>query len=163
MSEISVLVHAIGASPEASLPERGLEQLVSARYLRIVTNGSPPRAAVFATGAIPREGAEGIEIHVRAGQLGLAYNERVSASATAVSVWAYRRFQLNTANGYLVVGTFAVTSTAAWIDTSLAIGKWGTMLFHFGAATLFWLGMVSLLCKLASAVLAFLLALWFRK
>ena len=46
---------------------------------------------------------------------------------------------------------------------SLAIGNTGAALFLFEPKTLGTLGFVSLIAKLLSAVLAFLLALWFKK
>jgi hypothetical protein len=164
MPETRAFVHAIGETAAASLPERGFEStLASAKYLRIVLQGSRSDAGVFEVNPVPREGASGTDIYLQPGQLSLKYDERVEASASPVTRWAYRRSQLNTPNGYLVLGTLAAASTAAWIDGSLAIGNLGTTLFLFSPATLGLLGAVSLCCKLLSALMAFLLALWFKK
>jgi hypothetical protein len=164
MPETQVFVHAIGTTAAVSLPQHGLDStLASARYLRIVLSGSPSRAGVFEVNAVPREGASGNDIYLQPGQFGLDYNARVAASASPVTRCAYRRSQLNTPSGYLVLGTLAAASTAAWIDGSLAIGNLGTTLFLLNSSTLGVLGGVSMFCKLLSAVMAFLLALWFKK
>ena len=118
---------------------------------------------MFEVSLVPREGASGTDIDLQPGQLGLAYDQRVEALVSPATRWAYRRSQLDTPTGYLVLGTLAVATTAAWIDGSLAIGNLGTKLFLFSPAALSVLGAVSLCCKLLSAVMAFLLALWFKK
>jgi hypothetical protein len=164
MSDTHAFVHAIGTTAAASLPQRGFESTVaSARYLRIALAASPSRTGVFEVSLVPREGASGTDIHLQPGQLGLAYNQRVEALVSPATRWAYRRSQLDTPTGYLVLGTLAVATTAAWIDGSLAIGNLGTKLFLFTPTALSVLGAVSLCCKLLSAMMAFLLALWFKK
>lgn len=164
MHEREVFVHTIGATAAASLPERGLDpEIASAKYLQIVLAGSPTRAGVFEVNAAVREGASGTDIYLQPGQLGLEYNQRVGALASPTTRWAYRRSQLHTPNGYLILGTFVVALTAAWIDGAFAIGNLGMTLFRFSAATLGVLGVVSLCCKLLSTLFAFLLALWFKK
>lgn len=163
MPETPVFVHAIGTTAAVSLPQHGLDPLASARYLRIALTGSRSRVGVFEVNAVPREGASGTDIYLQPGQLNLDYDERVAALASPVTRWAYRRSQLNSPNGYLILGTLAAALTAAWIDGSLAIGNLGTTLFLLSPATLSVLGVVSLGCKLLSALMAFLLALWFKK
>lgn len=118
---------------------------------------------MFEVDRVPREGASGLEIYMQPGQLGLNYDEFVKASASPVTHWTYRRSQLNTPNGYLVLGTLVAATTAAWIDGSIAIGNVGPQLFLFSPTTLGVLGAVSLACKLLTALMAFLLAWWFKK
>jgi hypothetical protein len=164
MPETNVFVHAIGTAASASLPQLGFDPtLASAKYLRIVRPGVPPHEGVFEVNAVPREGASEPDIYLQPGQLGLAYDEHVAVIASPATRWAYRRSQLATPTGYLVIGTLIAATTAAWIDGSMAIGNLGTKLFLFSPATLGMLGAVSLCCKLASALMAFLLALWFKK
>src|SRR6476659_1305459 len=156
-------VHSIGTIPGASLPERGLDPALSAsKHLRIALRSAPSRAGVFEVTA-RREGASGTNIYLQPGQLGLKWDERVEVSASPVGRWAYRLFQLNSPNGYLVLFTLAAACTAAWIDGTLAIGKSGSAFFWFTPETLAIFGVVSLFSKLVSAIAAFLLALWFKK
>jgi len=164
MPEPEIFAHAIGTTAAVSLPERGLEaELAAARYLRIALAGSPSRVGVFEVDKIPRVGAEGTDIYLQPGQLGLVYDEHVRVTASPVTRWAYRRSELNTPNGYLILGTFASALVVAGIDGSLAIGNLGTTLFEFDTATLGLFSMVSLFCKGLSAALAFLLAWGFKK
>lgn len=164
MAEIKITVRAKGVTPAASLAEFGVDPgLNSAKYLRVAITGTPRREEVFAVDPNRRQGATGIEIQVMPGQLGLTYNQSAAGFASPATPWAYRRSQLNTPTGRLVVGTLIAAWVAAWIDGSLAIGNTGTALFLFEAKTLSALGFASLIAKLVSAVLAFLLALWFKK
>jgi hypothetical protein len=74
-----------------------------------------PRAEFDATLRGPRFNASGTDIYLQPGQLGRKYDEHVEVSASPATRWAYRRSQLNTPNGYLVLGTLAAAATAAWI------------------------------------------------
>jgi len=165
MAEVKVSVHAKGTTPAASLAEFSVDPgLNSAQYLRIAVSGPPRREEVFAVDPNRRQGSSGNEIQVMAGQLGLKYNETAAGLASPATPWAYRRSQLrNTPTGRLVLGTLIAAWVAVWIDGSLAIGNTGATIFLFEAKTLGLLGFVSLTAKLISAVLTFLLALWFKK
>lgn len=165
MTRTAVVVHAIGDTAAVTLPERGEfdPKLDSPKYLRIELERDSSRAGVFEVARNPRAGAEGIEIHVQPGQLQLSVDDSRNAWAEPVSVWAYRWAQLGTPTGRLVLGTLAAATTAAWIDGSLAVGKLVADPIQLEPATLAVLGFVSMACKLASAVFAFLLALWFKK
>lgn len=165
MTEVKITVCAKGITPAASLAELGVDPvLASAKYLRIAVTGPPRREEVFAVDPNRRQGASGNEIQVMAGQLGLEFNKVAAGFASPATPWAYRRAQLlNTPNGRLVLGTLIAAWVAVWIDGSLAIGDKGVTLFLVEAKTLGVLSVVSLVAKLISAVLAFLLALWFKK
>lgn len=164
MTEVKITVRAKGVTPAASLAELGVDPgLNSAKYLRIAITGPPGRKEVFAVDPIRRQGSTGNEIQVMPGLLGLTYNQIATGLASPATPWAYRRSQLNTPTGRLVLGTLLAAWIAAWIDGSLAIGNTGAALFLFEPKTLGTLGFVSLIAKLLSAVLAFLLAWWFKK
>lgn len=164
MSKPVLSAHAIGSNAEATLPQFGSgSELASAKYLYIVRNDDTTKAGVFAVVSIPREGATD-DIHLQPGQLGLVYNQLVGVTATPTTRWAYRRAQLLTPNGLLVLAVLCVALLAAWIDGTLALGKLpGWTWMQFQASTLATMAAVSMACKLASPVLAFLLALWFKK
>ncbi len=164
MAEVKITVRAKGVTPAASLAEFGVDpELNSAKYLRVAITGTPRREEVFAVDPNRRQGTTGIEIQVMPGQLGLTYNQSAAGFASPATPWAYRRSQLNTPTGYLVLGTLLAAWVAAWIDGSLAIGDKGVTLLLLEAKTLGILNFVSLIAKLISAALAFLLALWFKK
>lgn len=164
MPEIKISVRAKGETAAATLAEFQVDSRIdSAKYLRIAVTGPPRREEVFAVDPNRRQGASGNEIQVMAGQLGLNYNANAAGFASPVTRWAYRRSQLNTPTGRLVLGTLIAAWIAVWIDGSLAIGTIGITLFWFSANALGVLGITSLIFKLLSAVLAFLLALWFKK
>jgi hypothetical protein len=161
-AKVEVFVHAIGETPKASLPERGFDAtLATARFLQIERPGSP-YAGIFEVDQLPRMGAYGMDIYLPPGQLGLSYDERVAMLAKPATLWAYRKSQLNTPTGRLIFALLVTSVTAAWIDGSLAIGKEGPLIM-IRSETLGWLTTVSAVCKGASAVFAFLLALWFKK
>lgn len=112
----------------------------------------------------PRPGSEGIEIYLQPGQLKLSYGEKADATAKEVSVWAYRFSQLSTPTGLLVLGTLLSALTTGWIDGSIAIGKDMTPpIFMIEQGTFAVLSAISMICKVATAVMAFFLALWFKK
>ena len=163
MPEVKVFLHALGAEPSASLPEHGLPSLAGARYLRLSRDDRPDLVDVFPVAHVPREGASGEDVYLQPGQLGLRYDQRVQAQASPATSWAYRRSQLRTPTGYLVLATLATAVVGAGIDGSLAIGKSGAILIHCSVATLSVFAAVSMTCKVAAAFFAFLLALWFRK
>ncbi|WP_411833412.1 hypothetical protein [Pseudoxanthomonas mexicana] len=145
----------------ASLPEYGSgSELPHAGYLRIVRKDDK-QSVLLAVDPNRRPGADG-EIYLRPGQLGLGHDEAVEVSAVPASAWAYRRAQLFTRNGGLVLGLLCTTLSSVCIDGSLALGDRGVALLTFEAATLGVFAAVSMACKSFSAVLAFLLALWFR-
>jgi len=163
MSEIKVFLHALGIEPSASLPANGLQELAGARYLRLRRDDLPGLVDVVQVARVPREGASGNQVYLQPGQLDLKYDQCVPAHASRASLWAYRRSQLRTPIGYLVLATLATAIVGAGIDGSLAIGKTGTILIHCSAAMLSALAAVSMACKILAAIFAFLLAIWFRK
>ncbi|HXE78524.1 MAG TPA: hypothetical protein VN614_09795 [Rhodanobacter sp.] len=163
MSEIGVFLHALGTEPSASLPGNGLQDLAGARYLRLRRDDVPGLTDVFQVARVPREGASGNRVYLQPGQLDLKYDQCVPARASRASLWAYRRSQLRTPTGYLVLATLVTALVGAGIDGSLAIGKSGTILIHCSTAMLSVLAAVSMTCKILAAVFAFLLAIWFRK
>lgn len=163
MSEVEVFLHALGTEPLASLPAHGLQDLAGAKYLRLRRDDLPELVDVFPVARVPREGASGNRVYLQPGQLDLKYDQCVRAQASPASLWAYRRSQLRTPMGYLVLATLATAIVGAGIDGSLAIGKSGTILIHCSAAMLAALTAVSMACKILAALFAFLLALWFRK
>lgn len=164
MPEIKISVRAKGATTAASLAELGVDsRLSSAKYLRIAVTGPPRREEVFAVDPIRRQGGSGNEIQILAGQLGLDYNQNAAGFASPVTRWAYQRSQLNTPTGRVVLGMLIAASITAWIDGSLAIGNIGITMFWWSAKTLGVLGFVSMISKVLTAVLAFLLAWWFKK
>lgn len=165
MAEIKISVRAKGATPTASLAEFSVDPgLNSAQYLRIAVSGPPRREEIFAVDPNRRQGASGNEIQVMAGQLGLKYNETAAGLASPATPWAYRRSQLlNTPSGRLVLGTLIAAWVAVWIDGSLTIGEKGLTLLLVEAKTLGVLNLVSMIAKLISAILAFLLASGFKK
>ena len=83
--------------------------------------------------------------------------------ASAATRWSYRRSQLRTTNGYLILATLASALTSAFINGSLALPKSGVQYFFLESETLGALGTNSWFCKMLTALLAFLLALWFKK
>jgi len=165
MAEVKVSVRAKGTTPAASLAERELDPgLNSAQYLRIAVSGPPRREEIFAVDPNRRQGASGNEIQVMAGQLGLKYNETAAGLASTATPWAYRRSQLlNTPTGRMVLSTLIAAWVAVWIDGSLAIGDKGLTLLLVDAKTLGVLNLVSMIAKLISAILTFLLASGFKK
>jgi hypothetical protein len=164
MSEANIMVEAAGSSPVVTVPENGFDKaLKSAKYLRISLQKDSSRTGIFEKNPTPREGASGNEIYVQPGQLGLGYGAREPAVASPATPWAYRRSQLKSPNGFLLLGTLASALISASIDGSVAIGKVGVHWFLFDATTLGALNAFSLLCRVATAVMAFLLALWFKK
>ncbi|HKZ09325.1 MAG TPA: hypothetical protein VJL61_01305 [Rhodanobacteraceae bacterium] len=163
MSEVAVFLHALGTEPSVSLPANGLKDLAGAKYLRLRRDDCQELVDVFPVARIPREGASGNHVYLQPGQLDLSYDQCVPAQASRASSWAYRRAQLRTSNGYLVLATLVTAIVGAGIDGSLAIGKSGAILIHCSTAMLSVLAAVSMACKILAALFAFLLALWFRK
>lgn len=156
-------LNAVRTETGVSLPERGLDAaVVSARYLQITRTGAAQAAGIFEVSEV-RKGASGIEVRVQPGQLGLKYGEKVKATVSPSTRWRYRRAQLSTPTGFLIVATLAVALAVAWIDGSIAIGNLGVRVVELEPRGLAILAGVSLLLKLVSATLAFLLALWFKK
>jgi hypothetical protein len=165
MAEVKITVRAKGVTPAASLAELGVDPgLNSAKFLQIAVTGPPSRKEVFAVDPNRRQGATGNEIQVMAGHLGLDFNKSAAGFASPATHWAYRRSQLiNTPSGRLLLGTLIAAWVAAWIDGSLAIGDKGVTLFVLEAKTLGTLSFVSLIAKMISAALAFLLAFLVKK
>jgi hypothetical protein len=161
-AKTKAFVLAIGETPKASLPEHGFDTtLGAAKYLHIERQGLD-YAGTFEVDPLRRPGASGMDIYLPPGQLGLNYNDHAAVLASPATRWAYRRAQLNTPTGRLIFATLVSSVTAAWIDGSLAIGKGGALIV-VSQETLDWLTGISTVCKGASAVFAFLLALWFKK
>jgi hypothetical protein len=164
MPESKVIVKAEGSSPVVTVPQNGFyPALRSASHLKITLEKYPTRNGIFEVNTTPREGAEGLDIYVQPGQLGLGYGESQSALASRATRWSYRLSQLRTPNGNLLLGTLASALISASIDGSLAIGKIGVQWFLIDAVTLDVLTAISMFCKIVTAVLAFLLAIWFKK
>jgi hypothetical protein len=158
------VARAVASSAEVTVPQYGSGSgFKENKYLHIVRRHDPQKAGVFVVSSAVREGATD-EIHVLPGQLGLGHDEVTEVVATPATAWAYRRSQLFTTNGRLVLGVLCVAFLSAWIDGTLALGKLehGAWL-RFQASTLDAMAFVSWVCKLASPMLAFLLALWFKK
>jgi hypothetical protein len=163
VSDAQLYARTIGATAEASLPERGSgSELAKEKYLRIVRKDDPSRSGIFPVNPALRAGGES-DIFLLPGQLGLEHDKRVEVSAASANAWAYRRSQLFTTNGFLVLGVLCLALSSVWIDGSLALGNLGLVIWKFKATTLGVLAAVSMGCKLLSAFLAFLLALWFKK
>lgn len=164
MSEAQVFARAIGSTAEASLPQYGNgSKLGKEKYLRIERKDDASRSGIFPVNSAVRPGGED-DIFLLPGQLGLAYDQRAEVVATPATPWAYRRSQLFTTNGCLVMAVLCVAFLSAWIDGTLALGKlenWAWL--RFQASTLDAMTFVSWVCKLVSPMLAFLLALWFKK
>jgi hypothetical protein len=163
VSDAQVFARAVGSTAEASLPERGNgSELAQAKYLRIMRKDDATSSGIFPVNPVVRAGADG-DIFLLPGQLGLEHDKRVEVSAASATAWAYRRSQLLTTNGYLVLGVLCMALGSVWIDGSLALGNLGLVIWKFKATTLSMLAAVSMGCKVISAFLAFLLALWFKK
>jgi hypothetical protein len=164
MPESVIYVKAVGSSPVVTVPALEFDPaLQSAKYLRIALQSNPSKSGIFEVNPVPRGGASGGEIYVLPGQLGLDYDKREAVLASPATRWSYRRSQLRTTNGFLLLGTLASALISASIDGSLAVGKIGVSWFILDAATIDVLTAFSMLCKIVTAVLAFLLALWFKK
>jgi hypothetical protein len=165
MSTTNVIAYARGETAAVTLPSNPKfnPPFASPQYLSIALVSDASRRGVFEVSKTPRAGAEGIEIYLQPGQLQLKYAERVEATATEVSVWAYRLSQLNTPNGRLVVGTAITAITAALIDGSITAGNYmKPPVFVLEAQTFAVLSGISMFCKIATAGMAFLLARWFK-
>lgn len=161
-----VLAYARGETAAVTLPSNPqfAPPLNSPKYLSIVLVSDSSRRGVFEVSKTPRAGANGIEIYLQPGQLKLKYGEKADATAKEVSVWAYRFSQLSTPTGLLVMGTLASALTTALIDGSVAIGKdMKPPMFLVEQQTFAVLSAISMTCKVATATMAFLLALWFKK
>jgi hypothetical protein len=161
----NVIVCARGETAAVTLPSNGQfdPPFNSPQYLSIVLDSDKSRRGVFEVSKTPRPVA-GKEIYLQPGQLKLHYGEKVDATAKQVSVWAYRFSQLNTPVGWLVLGTLASALTTASIDGSVAIGKdMSPPMFVIKQQTFAVLSAISMTCKVATAIMAFLLALWFKK
>ena len=156
-------VHARATEPGASRAQNNVDaRLSTAKYLQLTTNGTKPRVGVFEVRV--REAASGNDIYVLPGQFGLQnYGDAVDALAAPATHWAYRRSQLNTPNGWLILATLIAALIAASIDGSFWLWDRGVHQFEFSPNAIGLMGAVSLGCKLTSAVTAFLLALWFKK
>lgn len=165
MSATAVVARAKGDTATVTLPERPEfnPALGSPKYLRITLERDDTRTGVFEVAKNPRSGADGNEIWMQPGQLKLGFEEGQKAWAEPVSVWAWRRSQLATTNGGLVLATFIAALTTGWIDGSLAIGKVIDPLWLFSPAAVAVMSAVSVLGKFVTAGCAFLLALWFKK
>jgi hypothetical protein len=162
----SVIAFARGETAAVTLPPNPQfdPPFKSPKYLSIVLVSDNSRRGVFEVSKTPRAGANGKEIYLQPGQLKLKYGERVDATAKQVSVWAYRFSQLSTPIGLLVLGTLASALTTALIDGSVAIGKdMKPPVFVIEAQTFAVLSAISMTCKVATAIIASLLALWFKK
>jgi hypothetical protein len=166
MSTTNVIAYARGETAAVTLPSK-VEfdpPLGSPKYLSITLVSDPSRRGIFEVSKMPRVGAEGIEIYLQPGQLKLKFEERVDATAKEVSVWAYRFSQLATPTGLLVLGTLISALTVALIDGSVAIGRdMKPPVFQLEAQTFALLSAISMTFKLATAVMAFFLAMWFKK
>lgn len=161
-----VIAYARGETAAVTLPSNAKfdPPFKSPKYLSIALVSDNSRRGVFEVSKTPRPGSEGTEIYLQPGQLKLSYGEKVDATAKEVSVWAYRLSQLSTPTGLLVLGTFVAALTTASIDGSVAIGKdMKPPMFLIEAQTFAVLSAISMTCKVATAIMAFLLALWFKK
>lgn len=163
MPELKVFVHAVGSEPSVSLPENGLSSLAGVKYLHLRRDDRSGVADVFQVANIPRKGASGVDVYLQPGQLGLTYDQRIAARVSPATSWAYRRSQLKTPTGFLVLATLVTTIAGAGIDGAIAIGKAGTILINCSIATLSLVTAVSMISKILAALFAFLLALWFKK
>lgn len=160
-----VLLTAKGSTPAVTLPQHAQfnPKLVAPKYLRVELDSDASRSDVFEVAKNPRAGARGIELYIQPGQLQVAAGSTVKAWATPVSTWAWRRAQLGTTNGRLVLATLIAATTSAWIDGSLGIGKVIEPLWLFSPGVLGLMSTVSMFGKFVTAGCAFLLALWFKK
>jgi len=166
MSMTNVIVVALGETAAVTLPSNAKfdPPLSSPKYLSIALVSDTSRRAAFEVSKTLRAGAEGKEIYLRPGQLKLRYAERAEATAKEVSVWAYRFSQLSTPTGLLILLTLISALTTACIDGSVAIGKdMRPPVFLLEAQTFAVLSAISMTCKILTAGMAFLLALWFKK
>jgi hypothetical protein len=166
MSTTNVIAYARGETAAVTLPSNARFEppLNSPKYLSIALVADASRRGIFEVSKTPRAGAEGNEIYLQPGQLKLKYGERVEATAKEVSVWAFRLSQLSTPTGLLVLGTLISALTVALIDASVAIGRdMRPPVFLLEAQTFAVLSAISLICKWATAFMAALLALWFKK
>ncbi len=154
-----------GDTATVTLPERPEidPALGSPKYLRITLERDQTRTGIFEVAKNPRAGSDGNEIWMQPGQLKLGWDEAQKAWAEPVSVWAWRRSQLATTNGALVLATFIAATSTAWIDSSLAIGKVVDPLWLFAPWALAAMSAVSMVGKFVTVGCAFLLALWFKK
>jgi hypothetical protein len=164
MPESNVFVKAEGSSPVVTVPQNEFDPaLESVKYLKIALQNDPARNGIFEVDANPRAGASGRDIFVQPGQLGLKYDEHQAAWASPATHWSYRLSQLRTPNGFLLLGTLASALISASIDGSFALGKIGVLWFLVDAAVIDVLSAFSMFCKIVTAVLAFLLAWYFKK
>jgi len=160
-----VIAYARGDTAAVTLPSNPQfdPPLDSPKYLSIALVSDSSRRGVFEVSKTPRPGANGTEIYLQPGQLNLKYGEKVDATAKQASVWAYRLSQLSTPTGVLILLTLACALTTAVIDGSVAIGKdMKPPMFVIEAQTFALLSAISMTCKVATAIFAFLLA-WFKK
>jgi len=166
MNTTSVIAFARGETAAVTLPSNPQfdPPFKSPKYLSIVLDSDKSRRGVFEVSGTPRAGAHGKDIYLQPGQLNLKYGEGVPATAKEVSALAYRFSQLGTPVGLLVLGTLASALTTAVIDGSVAIGKdMNPPMFVIEAQTFALLSAISMGCKVATAIMAFLLALCFKK
>jgi hypothetical protein len=166
MSTTKVIAYARGETAAVTLPSNAKfdPPLGAPKYLSITLVSDTSRRGIFEVSKNPRAGAEGKEIYLQPGQLKLKYGEQAEATAEEVSVWAYRLSQLNTPTGLLVLGTLISAFTVALIDGSVAMGNYmKPPVFLLEAQTFAVLSGISMICKWATAIMAALLALWFKK
>jgi hypothetical protein len=165
MSATAAVARGRGDTATVTLPERPEfnPALGSPKFLRITLECDQTRTGIFEVAKNARAGADGDEIWMQPGQLKLGLDEAQKAWAEPVSVWAWRRSQLATTNGALVLATFIAATSTAWIDGSLAIGKVIGPRWLFAPETLAAMSAVSMVGKFVTAGCAFLLALWFKK
>jgi hypothetical protein len=163
MSEFEVIAAAEGSSAAITVPSNGpIADLRNAKWVRITTKGSN-KSGVYEVDQKPREGADGNSVFVLPGSLSLKYGESVPAVAVRVSRWTYRRSQLKSPTGLLLLLTLFAALVPATIDLSLAVGKsWFVWIWLDAGATAA-LGVASFTCKICTPIFAFLLALWFKK
>jgi hypothetical protein len=163
MSKFEVVAAAEGSSAAITVPGNGpIADLRNAKWVRITTKDSK-RSGVFEVDPRPREGAEDNSVFVLPGSLGLKYGETASAVAVSMSRWAYRRSQLKSPTGLLLLLTLFAALVPATIDLSLAVGKSWFVWIWLDAGAIGALGVASFTCKMCTPIFAFLLALWFKK
>jgi hypothetical protein len=161
----TIIAYARGDTTAVTLPSNGQfdPPFKSPKYLSIVLDSDHSRRGVFEVSKTPRAGAAGKEIYLQPGQLKLSYGEKAQATAKEVSVWAYRFAQLTTPVGWIVLVTLVSALTTAVIDGSVAIGKdMRPPIFVVETQTLAVLSAISMSCKITTALMAFLLARWFK-
>jgi len=150
-----------GTSGQASFPGNNWPN-VGAKYVRLTRTDNPRISAIYKVAL--REGADGNQVWVAAGQLGLSQNQSTYVTFDVVNANAYQRnYLLRTPQGRGLLTGLALGVAGLWVDFAFEYGKSVHAYFHLNAVWATVIRVFALLAKVSGLIIVFLNATWWKK